>query len=153
MITNLPAILRGRVILGKGNDMETVKRPETWEEIEALSIGVDTGYRDRNGTPIRVGDKVVYYKKAIRPIDDDEDIRDFLPEYVVGKGVKGYVYTGRVSRFKSTVKFSFNHGLEILDGGRYKYLFEKDADGNLVTILVDNEGKNPKLSFEEVIAK
>lgn len=128
-----------------------IAKPTTGLEIELLANGVDTGYRDRNGTPIRVGDSVVYYKRAVRQLDTREEMRDYPKEYIVGTGNKGYVYTGKVSRRRHTVSFSFANGLEILSGGRYKYLYETDSKGNLRTILVDNEYKAPKLKFEDLI--
>ena len=45
----------------------------TVEEFEKMAVGMDTGYRDRNGTPICVGDSVIYYKKCTCHISDYED--------------------------------------------------------------------------------
>lgn len=124
----------------------------TVKEFEELAIGLETGYFDRNGTPIRVGDQVVYYKKCTKRIGLTENIRDYPIKYIVGDGAQGFVYTGKVMRQRNTVTFSFMDGIAILDGRKWKYLHETDASGNLVTILVDNENKNPKLSLDEVIS-
>ena len=124
----------------------------TIEEFEEMAIGMKTGYTDRNGTPIRVGDEVIYYKKCTTYVGIDE-IKTYPKEWIVGTGAQGYVYTGKIIRYRSKVSFSFHWGLEILDGGRSKYLRETDIEGNLLTILVDNNGLNPKLTFKQVIGK
>lgn len=123
----------------------------TREELVKLADGIETGYTDRNGTPIKVGDEVVYYKKCTCQIDDDEDIKEYPDYLVVGDGYQGYVYSGKVMRYRYKVKFDFEHGLSILDGRKYKYLYEKDSKGNLLTILVDNEKKNPYLTLKQVL--
>ena len=54
-------------------------------------------------------------------------------------------------RSRHKVKFDFENGLSILDGRKYKYLYEKDSNDNLLTILVDSKNKNPKLTLEQVL--
>lgn len=122
----------------------------TAQDLEALAVGIPTGYKDRNGTPIKVGDEVIYYKKAVEYVGR-ETAWQYPKDYIYGSGVHGYVYTGKVTRHRHKVTFTFEHGYKILEGGQSKYLFEKDKDGNLITILVDNEKKNPKLSFKDVV--
>ena len=123
----------------------------TREDIEKMANGVETGQTDRNGTPIKVGDEVIYYKKCTRCLDEDEDIREYPERYIVGDGYQRYVYTGKIMRSRHKVKFDFENGLSILDGRKYKYLYEKDSNDNLLTILVDNKNKNPKLTLEQVL--
>ena len=36
----------------------------TRAEFEEMAIGIETGYTDRNGTPIKVGDNIVIYGKC-----------------------------------------------------------------------------------------
>lgn len=122
----------------------------TYGDIERMAKGVATGYIDRDGTPIRVGDNVIYYKKCTALVGREE-AKAHPDEYIVGTGAKGYVYTGKVIRKSYIVEFSFHDGLKILDGYKWKYLYETGADGRLLTILVDNEHRNPKLTFEQVI--
>lgn len=113
----------------------------TAQEIEQLAIGVETGYYDRDGQPIRVGDEYVYYKLCTRLLPENE-----------WKGAEGNFqkreYTGRVIRYRNKVTFSFIDGVDI-----WFRLYHKDGNGNILTILVDNEHKAPKLTVEEVLRR
>ena len=131
---------------------EDVPRPRTAEDINVLAIGVYTGYRDRNGTPIRVGDEVIYFKKCVKHVGWDH-VEEYPREYVVGTGGQGYVYSGKIVRRRYTVEFDFERGLNIIEPGCWKYLTEKDEKGNLLTILVDNKKTNPKLTLDDVLGK
>ena len=110
-------------------------------EFVAMADGIDTGYRDHDGKPIHVGDEVIYYKKQTKRFWDAE------------KGKWCWDYTGRVTRRRHKVKYDFLHGLKILENNQWKFLFETDEEGNLLTILVDNEHRNPKLNFMQVLGK
>lgn len=133
------------------HEVETINmvlKPVTGEDLEKLAIGLPTGYKDRNGNQIRIGDEVIYYHKCCKYVG--EEITDYPKCYIVGTGEKCYVYSGKVVRSRHTVTFSFEDGFDIVKD-RYKYLFDCDEDGNLLTILVDNEGLNPKLSLDELL--
>ena len=121
----------------------------TREEFEKSAFGIDTGYRDMRGTPIRIGDPIVYYKKCTRRIDDDDDIRIYPKWMVYGQGFNGYVYTGRVQRRFYVVNFDLEHGFEIVPGC-YAYLNETDDQGNLKTLLVCERDEAPKYSLEQL---
>lgn len=123
----------------------------TKAELEELAIGMETGYTDRAGVPICIGDEVVYYKKCTEFVG--EDAKEYPDEWRVGTGGQGYVYSGKIIRTRHKVTFTADDGIRILEGQKYKYLYEKDPDGNLLTILVDNMRCNPKLTFEQVIGK
>lgn len=121
----------------------------TIEEFEKLAEGMRTGYKDRTGRDIRVGDEVIYYRKSSRRLRSDEDPNCIEEKYHYGHE---YVYTGKVRRSRYTVQFSFAHGVDILGGSfKYAYYHEKDKHGNLITILIDNERKNPKIEFDDLI--
>ena len=110
-------------------------------EFVAMADGIDTGFRDRDGKPIHVGDEVIYYKKQTEGIWDENT------------GEWHWNYTGRVTRRRHKVKYDFLRGLKILENHQWKYLTETDEMGNLLTILVDNEHKNPKLNLMQVLGR
>ena len=117
-------------------------------EIEASAIGTPTGYCDRFGTPIKVGDEIIYYHRCTRELEPDEDLSDFERYEIVGGGHKGYVYTGRVNRYRSVVTFSFEYGLRF-----GKLLFRKidrGFDDRLLAVVVDNNHKSPKLTIKDI---
>lgn len=122
----------------------------TIEELEKLAIGMETGYTDRNGTPIRVGDKIVLYHRCTTCVGHEE-IKEWPEDYWVGCGAQGYVYTGKVQRQKHHVQFTFYNGLEMTQNGKWKFLKEKDSNGNLKFVLVNNDGKAPKMTYQELM--
>jgi hypothetical protein len=122
----------------------------TRAEYEKLAIGVETGYTDRNGTPIKVGDDIVIYHKCTKYVGREEII-NYRREYVVGTGDQGYVYSGIIQRQYHTVRFSFNYGLEMCSTGKWKFLTEEDKNGNLKYVLIGDKKSAPKLTFEELL--
>lgn len=122
----------------------------TAKEFEKLAIGIETGYTDRNGTPIRVGDEIIYYRRVAMPLSEDEDINTIPRKWIYGKGFKRFVYTGKVIRYRHTVGFSLEYGLDMLPDDYWRALSEKDINGNCCCLLVDNERLNPKLTFEDI---
>jgi len=122
----------------------------TKEEIEKLAIGVETGYTDRYGVSIKIGDDITIYHKCTKYVGCKE-ITMYPKEYIVGTGAKGYIYTGKIHRMHHKVKFTFEYGLQMTSTGKYKFLHEIDGAGNLMSVVV---GKNtPKLSFEELLVE
>jgi hypothetical protein len=122
----------------------------TKEEFEKMAKGIETGYTDRNGTPIKVGDKITLYHKCTEWVGRDA-LQEYDQDYVVGCGAQGYAYTGKVIRQNHTVRFTFEHGLEMTSTGKYKFKHDTDEDGNLKTVVVNNNGKAPKLTFEDLL--
>lgn len=122
----------------------------TREEIEKLAIGVETGYTDRYGVPIKIGDDITLYHKCTEYVGREE-ITMYSKEYIVGTGAQGYVYTGKIQRQHHKVRFTFEDGLQMTSTGKYKFLHEIDGAGNLMSVVV---GKNaPKLSLEELLVE
>ena len=122
----------------------------TKEEFEKLAIGVETGYTDRYGVPIKVGDNITLYHKCTEYVGPEE-IKMYSKEYIVGTGEQCYVYTGKVQRQHHKVKFTLEHGLQMTSTGKYKFLREIDSAGNLMSVVVGDKG--PKLSLEELLVK
>jgi hypothetical protein len=122
----------------------------TREDLEKPAIGIETGYTDRNGIPIRVGDKIVLYHRCTASVGSEE-IKEWHEDYWVGCGAQGYVYTGKIQRQNHQVKFSFYGGLEMTQSHKWKFLRELDSKGNLKFVLVNNNGKAPKMTYEELM--
>lgn len=97
---------------------------------------IDTGLRDRNGTPIKVGDYVFYHHKLTRKVRDDEDINDYPDDMVCGSGIRGYIYTGKERRIRGRVTYSLKYGVELNLCGRYEWARWKDLEGNLTRVEV-----------------
>lgn len=120
----------------------------TIEELERLAIGIETGYRDRYGTPIKVGDDITLYHRCKTHVDEEE-VWEYPKEYIIGTGFKGYVYTGKIVRQHFRVTFSFHNGLEMTDTRKYGFLYETDSKGNLICVVVGKDA--PKLTFEDLL--
>ena len=97
---------------------------------------IDTGLRDRNGTPIKVGDYVFYHHKLTRKVRGDEDINDYPDDMVCGSGIRGYIYTGKERRIRGRVTYSLKYGVELNLCGRYEWARWKDLEGNLTRVEV-----------------
>ena len=97
---------------------------------------IDTGLRDREGKPIKVGDYIFYHHKLTRKIRDDEDINDFPDDMVCGSGIRGYVYTGKERRIRGRVTYSLKYGVELNLNGRYEWSRWRDIDGNLTRVEI-----------------
>ena len=121
----------------------------TREELEKAAIGIDTGYRDMNWVPIKIGDSIVYYRKCSLYVGEDE-VKNYPKWQVYGTGERGYVYSGRVQRKFVTVDFDMENGFDIVPG-LYAYLRERDKDGNLMTVLVCDKQNAPKYTLEQVL--
>lgn len=119
----------------------------TREEFEQMAIGIETGYKDRNGKPIKVGDKIVIYHKCAKYVGSDQ-VHDY--RYICGTGEMGYVYTGKIQRQFYEVRFSFDNGVEFTDNNKWKFLNEKDENGNLKYVLISSKEQAPKLSIDEL---
>lgn len=124
----------------------------TVEEFEKLAVGMDTGYRDMKGNPIRVGDRITYYRKIAKKVDKDDDINTYDQKWIYGDGAQGYVYTGKVVRKKGKVTFSFEYGLDFeFDADYSKFWYEVGHDERLLTILVTTDCVPPKLTFLDLL--
>lgn len=122
----------------------------TKDEFEKLAIGIEIGYTDRNGKPIKIGDNIVYYKRCTCAIDEEDDIRTYPSWQIVGNGHMGYVYTGKILRRHHIVTFSFENGFTIVPNA-YAYLNETDKQGNLRLIQVLEDGEEaPKITLKEL---
>lgn len=97
---------------------------------------IDTGLKDRDGTPIKVGDYVFYHHKLTRKIRDDEDINDYPDDMVCGSGIRGYIYTGKERRIRGRVTYSLKYGVDLNLCGRYEWARWKDKEGNLARVEV-----------------
>ena len=123
----------------------------TREQFEKMAVGVETGYKDRYGKPIKVGDDIVIYGKVSEYVGPDE-IKYYPKEYIVGDGIQGSVYTGKICRQYHTVKFDFEYGFDMCPSSRkWKFKTEKDSKGNLKYVVIGNKKNAPKLSFEELL--
>ena len=123
----------------------------TRQEYERLAIGIETGYTDRMGNPIKVGDNIILYNKVKEYVGKEYIDEYYKDEYIVGTGYEGYVYTGKIMRQYHTVTFSFENGLQMTSTGKYKFLRERDEYGNLLTVLIGDKSNAPKLTFEELL--
>lgn len=119
----------------------------TKEELEQMAIGVETGYKDRNGKPIKVGDEIVIYHRCVKYVGR-ENVRKY--KYIYGEGTQGYICTGVIQRQYYKVRFSLEYGVEYTDNGKWKFLCETDKKGNLKYVLVSSKDKAPKLTIEEL---
>lgn len=106
---------------------------------------IDTGLRDRDGTPIMVGDYVFYHHRLTRKIGDDEDINDFRDDEVCGTGSRGYVYTGKTRRIRGRVTYSLRYGVSLNLNGRYQWRRWVDDKGNLRQVEVVSREKFMRL--------
>ena len=134
---------------------EKIKVPENVYEggsemIESLADGMLTGMYDMKGTPIRIGDMLVYYKRQSRHLSDDEDIEEFPKAYIAGTGQRRYVYTGKVRRRYVRVKFEFPFGIYTEPNLAWHSL-ARDERGWLKTVLVVNGRDDaPVLSVDDL---
>jgi len=130
----------------------------TEKELIELAKGCETGYYDREGNPIKIGDFVCIYHLPTEYIKDPEELEHIDDKYFVNGYNCNHVYTGRVIREYGFVEFSFRYGWN-LPRGYYNCLYKnkqeyEDLPDRCFQILVcKNREDAPKLSFEDVRVK